>query len=643
MSLAGTPTRVAGLLAIAVLSACTSSGGGGGGGSPGGGDPPIASTYAIGGTVTGPWVAGVTVTLGGDATAVATTDPSGAYTFSGLASGSYTITPSLAGWTFQPPTTAVTVNGASVTQAGTFATASTLPGHSVSGTVTYAGSMPGRVYVRAWAPEGPEFAFGDGSRAGTTMAAPGPYTIRGLPPGSYTIIARRDVNGQGEPYLGDPFGAVGPVIVTSTSVSVTGVNVVLTDPQVPAPAAPSGLAGFPGSGVLYVHWDDLRAPDPWGGDLEAATSYALSWGTDLDATNLGSMTGIPARDDEPEVLLPGLTDGAQVYAKVRAFVGATPSAWSAVAGPFTVGAPAGGSTVSGTVSFPGSAAGPLYVAIVDPVTDVLRLGTWAAPASSPAPFSVPGVPDGRYKVYAIIDQDGDHLIDEGDLRTRDEVATVLDVAGPMTGVDVALDGKRGVARVATWAVTGVPPSFPPYMLEHRIREGARRPVSATVVAGPNIPLPLDLAQQGSLRFWSRLGATAPAVGDTYTYVVSYADGTTETLTAAVTGAGAFPTGVGVTTSTPYSPGVPLFTWAAPASPPASFGYAVQVVDGVQLTPRWTYPADEGVLPSTTTAVRYDADGAASTAVLGAGSYLWGVQTVDAQGNRATAVTGYLVP
>ncbi len=81
--------------------------------------------YSISGTVNesgdsedvgvgGP-LTGATVTLTGDASAATTTDASGNYTFSGLSNGSYTVTPSLAGYTFSPTSSPVTISGANRT------------------------------------------------------------------------------------------------------------------------------------------------------------------------------------------------------------------------------------------------------------------------------------------------------------------------------------------------------------------------------------------------------------------------------------------------------------------------------------------------------------------------------------------------
>ncbi len=72
--------------------------------------PPV--TYSISGTVTlsGSGLAGVTMTLTGTSSGSATTNASyGSYSFSGLTNGSYTITPSLFGFTFSPAFSTTTV------------------------------------------------------------------------------------------------------------------------------------------------------------------------------------------------------------------------------------------------------------------------------------------------------------------------------------------------------------------------------------------------------------------------------------------------------------------------------------------------------------------------------------------------------
>ncbi len=80
-----------------------------------------AATYAISGRAVeavGSGFAGlpgVTINLTGAATASTTTDGSGNYSFSALANGGYSVTPSKSGYNFSPASRNVTVSGASVT------------------------------------------------------------------------------------------------------------------------------------------------------------------------------------------------------------------------------------------------------------------------------------------------------------------------------------------------------------------------------------------------------------------------------------------------------------------------------------------------------------------------------------------------
>ncbi len=74
-----------------------------------------ASTYNIYGTVSGAVLSGVTITLSGAGSATTTTNASGNYSLPYIVDGSYTVTPSLTGYTFSPTNVAVSVNGTDVT------------------------------------------------------------------------------------------------------------------------------------------------------------------------------------------------------------------------------------------------------------------------------------------------------------------------------------------------------------------------------------------------------------------------------------------------------------------------------------------------------------------------------------------------
>jgi hypothetical protein len=102
------------LLICVLLAACGRGGGGGSGGSGDGSGSTIPATYSITGTVSGAALSGVTISLTGPTSGSTTTDAGGSYSFASLANGSYTVTPSKLGYTFNPTNSTVSVNNANV-------------------------------------------------------------------------------------------------------------------------------------------------------------------------------------------------------------------------------------------------------------------------------------------------------------------------------------------------------------------------------------------------------------------------------------------------------------------------------------------------------------------------------------------------
>ncbi len=90
-----------------------------------------------------------------------TANASRAYSFTGLANGSYTTTPSNTGYTFAPPSQNVTVNGANVT--GVNFTASAQGTFSISGTITPAAIGSGTTVALSGAAGGTVTADSSGS------------------------------------------------------------------------------------------------------------------------------------------------------------------------------------------------------------------------------------------------------------------------------------------------------------------------------------------------------------------------------------------------------------------------------------------------------------------------------------------------
>jgi hypothetical protein len=142
-------------------------GGGGGGSAP--------STYSITGAVSGYAPTGVTINLTGAATATATTDASGNFSFTGLSNGTYIVTPVKTGNKFNPVSLRVVVSGANGTNTNFVATANSDPTHSLSGKVS--GVVQAHVIITI-----------SGGATGTTETdASGNYSFSGLVNGNYTV------------------------------------------------------------------------------------------------------------------------------------------------------------------------------------------------------------------------------------------------------------------------------------------------------------------------------------------------------------------------------------------------------------------------------------------------------------------------
>jgi hypothetical protein len=99
------------------------------------------ATYMISGTVTvygtGDALANVTINLSGAATASTPTAADGNFSFSGAANGTYTLTPSLSNYTFNPVSTVIVISGANITDTNFVATSTYgADTYSISGTVT---------------------------------------------------------------------------------------------------------------------------------------------------------------------------------------------------------------------------------------------------------------------------------------------------------------------------------------------------------------------------------------------------------------------------------------------------------------------------------------------------------------------------
>ena len=167
------------------------------------------TTFTISGTIT-PTAAGsgATVKLTGSATVTVTANSSGAYSFSGLIAGSYTVTPSQTGYIFNPVSTAVSVTNANVTAnfAGSVSNGTT---YSISGTVSPVASGAGVTITLTGT-----------ASASTLTDASGNFTFAGLANGPYTVAPSKTNFAFSPPQS--------PLSRSPASVNLTGVNFTAT-------------------------------------------------------------------------------------------------------------------------------------------------------------------------------------------------------------------------------------------------------------------------------------------------------------------------------------------------------------------------------------------------------------------------------
>jgi len=158
-------------------------------------------TWTISGTVS-PAAAGVgtVLALTGPSSATATADSNGNYSFTGLANGTYTVTPAKAGYTFSPPNQTVTVNGTNVANVNF---AATFVGWSISGNIS-----PGSIGA------GTLVTLSGASNATTTADSNGNFSLARLASGTYTVTPSKSG------YTFTPTSQT----VTVNGANVTGVN-----------------------------------------------------------------------------------------------------------------------------------------------------------------------------------------------------------------------------------------------------------------------------------------------------------------------------------------------------------------------------------------------------------------------------------
>lgn len=239
-------------------------------------------TFSISGTVSNS--AGVSLMISGAASATTTADGSGKYSFTGLTNGSYSVTPTKAGFSFTPSSHDVTVTGANVA--------------GVNFTGTPAGGIQGNISP-ALAASGATLTLSQGTSTIATASADsnGNYTFSALVNGAYTVTPAKN---------GYSF--------TPSSQSVT-------------------VGGAPVTGVNFTALAGLAIDAVAVGDSSSASTSAVTSAFSTTSANQLLLAFIATDASSPGMTVTGVTGGRLTWALVRrtnAQMG-TAELWSAFA------------------------------------------------------------------------------------------------------------------------------------------------------------------------------------------------------------------------------------------------------------------------------------------------------------------------
>jgi hypothetical protein len=604
----------------------------------------------------------ITVSINTNPAQTTTTDAGGNYSFAFVPNGTYTITPSIAGPSaaFYPASLAgVVVNNAAITVQNF----SVAPAYNVSGNVSYAGPETGPMYISLIP------SCGNASPVGTSIPGPGNFTIRGVPPGTYRAQAWIDSQGFGYPNVADASGSATGVTVAGAD--LTSVSISLTD------AAAATLTNGPTLNVIsatdqgvLINFAAITGPNSSGQSVELPASYEVQWSTDpafqsgisshsFQAGGANS-TGVWLLNNSLSGLAATFTNGATCYFRARGVSASVTSDWAYfgnIDSPtgVTIGAPSGGNTITGTVTFSAVPTGPLYVGFFNKSTGQAYTAWFANPGAT-QPYSLQ-VPSGNYLFFAVLDQNKDGMIDPGDLSNIRSQADVSVSSDSTQNVNLADLHSETYVTTQYWSQTVFAGSSPAtssgYGLSFNLAAGDRLPVAVTLTSGPHVPSPIDFAKCNScgnvqFQYNQPINSSVPQVGDTYTFQVSYSDGSSDQLAGAVTAVrNDLPTKLSPAGST-SSGATPTFTWTPPANAASyTYSFTLRDNDGNAI---WEIPGKNSNsigFDSSVTSIPWNTDptGSGSLPIVPSlttgATYTWQIQLQDQNGNSAQAQTTFI--
>jgi hypothetical protein len=560
-------------------------------------------------------------------------------------------------------------------------------GYTVSGTVSYSGSLTGWVYLQLVPTSGCNNCGNLGTAInGTTagsLASGKAFTINGVPQGTYTLQAYMDntstdstsgevMGGYGAMNASNPVG-VGGSNITVTSGPATGANVTLNPPTTPTLGTmtptwdPShGFGVF--SGGATISFDPITN----GNGIEIPNSYLVQWSTSSSFSSVAGSQCFPATGAQQPWIVSGISGSGPYFFRAAGVLGSchsgTVDTYSAASpSAYTIANPTAGNLVSGTVTWTGTATGPLYVGFYDQSTGNIYatvVGSKANPPASGASYSL-YVPTGsNYVNFGIVDQKNDGLMVPGAItNTTEQISTVTVINSSGSIGNLALPSGNGMAKVSTNSSqqTDINGSINTgYGLDLRVIGLLKQPASVQLYSGPSYlqTTPVDIATEafnGNTDEWNYYpgaNGSTPSTSDVFTFNVTYTDGTSNSTANStpnpLTGSpsavlSAFSTLTYPLWNTTGVSTTPNFSWSYPSGA-SNYTYQFQLMDSNNNT-IWSIPTQQShssgfastVSPSITWGVDPTGNGSTpSPSSLNSNStYYWQIQATDANGNQAT--------
>ncbi|GFO67713.1 hypothetical protein GMLC_12920 [Geomonas limicola] len=462
------------------------------------------------------------------------------------------------------------------------------------------------------------------SGGGSTQAPATPTGLNAMPegtsqvylswnyPADSSLIANYRVY-RFEQLVGQPSGAenwwtdtgLTPGASYSYSVAACDANNTCSAPSLPvqvtlAPAPKPRV--FPLDGAAFVTLDQNNNTAA----SVAPSSYDIYWSTTpypgpSNTTGGGQLLGIPTK--KPKVVVYNLTNGSTLYFAVAPSNAGTSTGNAtgsvAYSDPVTINPPqSAASTVRVTVDTTGIAKNapwtPLLVALSDDSSKAIYANYVKVPTDLQS-VEIPGVASGTYKIYTVLDLDGKGNVDalanpsntvELDRNQRPIPITVDGVSATVNGPTLKLAVKNAAVAVGTRHArqsvsatsngtttgTAVPASVQDsYSLLFQAARMNKELTGATVESGPQLAGAMtlypsyDSDSPGHFQMQMQV-SQRPKAGDSYRFTLNYADGSSETMNAAVTGVlDSFATPLYPVQQTGPDSLTPTFSWANPGN------------------------------------------------------------------------------